>query len=70
MKLNYLIDTDWIIHYLNGNKKVTEKIRSIETAGLAMSVVSLAELYEGIYYSTNPAGKSRKDSALEMPLSS
>jgi len=59
MKLSYLIDTDWIIHYLNGNKGIIEKIRSIEKAGLAMSVVSLAELYEGIYYSTNPAGNEK-----------
>ena len=26
MKLSYLIDTDWIIHYLNGNSGIVEKI--------------------------------------------
>jgi len=35
MKLSHLIDTDWIIHYLNGNKGITEKIRSLEVSGLA-----------------------------------
>lgn len=59
MKLSYLVDTDWIIHYLNGNRGIVEKIRSVEEAGLAASVVSLAELYEGIYYSTDPAGNER-----------
>ncbi len=59
MKLSYLIDTDWIIHYLNGNRDIIDKVRSVEKGGLAASVVSLAELYEGIYYSTNPAGNEK-----------
>ena len=59
MKLSYLIDTDWIIHYLNGNSRIVEKIRLLEKEGLAASVISVAELYEGIYYSTNPAGNEK-----------
>ena len=59
MKLSYLIDTDWIIHYLNGNSGIVEKIRLLEKEGLAASVISVAELYEGIYYSTNPAGNEK-----------
>lgn len=66
MKVSYLIDTDWIIHYLNGNKEIVEKIKSLETGILAASVVSLAELYEGVYYSTNPEGN---EEALENFLS-
>ena len=59
MKLSYLIDTDWIIHYLNGNRDIIDKVRSVEKGGLTASVVSLAELYEGIYYSTDPAGNEK-----------
>jgi tRNA(fMet)-specific endonuclease VapC len=59
MKLSYLIDTDWIIHYLNGNSGIVEKIGLLEKEGLAASVISVAELYEGIYYSTNPAGNEK-----------
>jgi tRNA(fMet)-specific endonuclease VapC len=59
MKLSYLIDTDWIIHYLNGNGAIVEKIGLLEKEGLAASVISVAELYEGIYYSTNPAGNEK-----------
>ena len=54
MKVSYLIDTDWIIHYLNGHKGITEKLESLKEEGLAISVISLAELYEGVYYSTKP----------------
>ena len=59
MKFSYLIDTDWIIHYLNGNRDVFSKPRSLESEGLTVSVISIAELYEGIYYSTNPDGNKR-----------
>jgi len=59
MKLSYLIDTDWIIHYLNGNSGIVEKIGSLEKEGLAASIISVAELYEGIYYSTNSAGNEK-----------
>ena len=54
MTLSYLVDTDWVIHYLNGNRKVIEKLRSLEQEGLSISIITLAELYEGIYYSKNP----------------
>jgi hypothetical protein len=27
MRPSYLVDTDWIIHYLNGNKGIVEKDR-------------------------------------------
>ena len=59
MKFSYLIDTDWIIHYLNGSRDIVAKLRSLEKEGLTISVISLAELYEGIYYSTNPDGNKR-----------
>jgi hypothetical protein len=35
MKLSYLIDTDWIIHYLNGNSGIVKKIGLLEKEGLA-----------------------------------
>ena len=56
MTLRYLIDTDWVIHYLNGHERIIQRLDELEEAGLGLSVVSLAELYEGIYYSTDPEG--------------
>jgi len=52
--MRYLIDTDWIIHYLNGNEPIVKKLVSLREEGLSISIISLAELYEGIYYSTHP----------------
>ena len=55
----YLVDTDWIISYLNGHPGVVRRLDELKEEGLAISVVSLAELYEGIYYSTDPEGNER-----------
>ncbi|HEX3035545.1 MAG TPA: type II toxin-antitoxin system VapC family toxin [Thermodesulfobacteriota bacterium] len=56
MKMSHLIDTDWVIHYLHGNEEIVKRLTSLRESGLAISIISLAELYEGIYYSTDPAG--------------
>jgi predicted nucleic acid-binding protein len=51
--LKYLIDTDWIIDHLNGIESVTKKLEKFSTFGICTSVVSVAELYEGVYGSKN-----------------
>jgi len=51
MRIAYLLDTDWVIHYLNGHKEIVKKLTSLREEGLALSVISLAELYEGVYHS-------------------
>ena len=55
MSLVYLVDTDWVIDHFHGVESVTRKLEELRPAGLAMSIVSLAELYEGIHYSRDPA---------------
>ena len=45
----YLIDTDWIIDYLDGRKAVVKEIQGKFGVNLNISIISLAELYEGIY---------------------
>ncbi|MDF0668261.1 MAG: type II toxin-antitoxin system VapC family toxin [Nitrospira sp.] len=59
MTSRYLIDTDWIIHYLNGHPNIVSRLNTLRDEGCAVSVVSLAELYEGVYNSSNPAGNER-----------
>jgi predicted nucleic acid-binding protein len=46
----YLVDTDWVIHYLNGRGQIVDRIKALIKDGLAVSIISLAELYEGVYY--------------------
>ncbi|MGA2225209.1 MAG: type II toxin-antitoxin system VapC family toxin [Syntrophobacteraceae bacterium] len=54
MKITHLIDTDWIIHYLLGEDHITQELRRLRSDGLAVSVISLAEVYEGVFYSRDP----------------
>ena len=52
--MKYLVDTDWIIHALHGKEKEVTKLLELKKDGLAISVISLAELYEGVYRSADP----------------
>ena len=52
--ITYLIDTDWVIDHLNHIERVTRRLEALAPAGLALSLISLAELYEGVYYSRDP----------------
>lgn len=57
MNPSYLVDTDWVIHYLNGQSAIVSKLQELQGRGLAVSLISLAELYEGIYYSRDPKAR-------------
>jgi tRNA(fMet)-specific endonuclease VapC len=54
MTLAYLLDTDWAIHWLRGNRPVRQRLEELRGQGLAVSVVSLAEVWEGVCYSRDP----------------
>jgi len=53
--LKYLLDTTWIVGYLRGNQDIIDKIQIFQNEGLAVSVISVAELYEGVFHSQNSA---------------
>ncbi len=57
--MKYLIDTDWIIFGLRGEKNIVSKLFELREDGLAISVISLAELYEGVYRSADPVSNER-----------
>ena len=59
MSASYLVDTDWAIDYLNGQDRTRKRLEEIEESGLALSIISLAEVYEGIYYSKDPEGNEK-----------
>ncbi len=56
MTIQYLVDTDWVIHYLNAHPGIVERLRDLLDEGLGLSIISFAELYEGVYYSRDPEG--------------
>lgn len=60
MKVSYLIDTDWIIFQLKGNKQIQSRLIQLQSGGLGISIISLAELYEGIIHSRDTIGNQKK----------
>mgnify|MGYP006262064429 CR=1 FL=1 len=71
MTARYLVDTDWAINYLNGHQPTVSRLHALQPDGLAISVISVAELYEGVLYSTTPLDNERALDALlsvAMPL--
>jgi tRNA(fMet)-specific endonuclease VapC len=59
MTLRYLVDTDRAIHYLHGHVGITVRLEELKAEGLGLSVISLAELYEGIDSSRDPQGNEQ-----------
>ena len=49
----FLLDTDTIVYWLNGNKNISSEILSVGFNNIAASVVTKAELYYGAYKSLN-----------------
>ena len=43
-----------MIDYLDGDEEVVRRVKDLLPIGIGISVVSLAELYEGVAYSRNP----------------
>jgi hypothetical protein len=38
MTIAYLIDTDWVIHHLNGHAAITQRLQALQPEGLGLSV--------------------------------
>jgi hypothetical protein len=66
--MKYLIDIDWVINHLKGEKRVVRKLEELAPEGMAMSVISLAEIYEGVYYSRDPAKSQQLFTEFELYL--
>ena len=54
--MKYLVDTTWVVEYLRGNEDIIQRLQAYGAEGLAIAIVSLAELYEGVFRSNNPTG--------------
>jgi tRNA(fMet)-specific endonuclease VapC len=55
MRLTYLIESDWSVWWLRQRPEVVAAVKARERDGLAMSIITLAELYEGIELMKDPA---------------
>ncbi len=51
--MNYLVDTDRVVDYLKGRTSVVERLTILAPEGLAISLITYGEIYEGIYFGRN-----------------
>ena len=54
--MRYLVDTDWVIHCLNGDARFMARFEELVYEGVGVSMITLAEVYHGIYLSDDPEG--------------
>jgi tRNA(fMet)-specific endonuclease VapC len=51
--VKYLIDSDWTADYLKGHATAVALLQQLFPDGLGISIVTFAEVYEGVYYGSN-----------------
>ena len=49
--VSFLIDTDWVIDHLNSLSPATQRLRELEPQGIAINIITVAELWEGVIFS-------------------
>ncbi len=47
--ISYVVDTDWVIDYLHAVPRVVDRFNSLLPQGVGLSIVSLAELFDGVF---------------------
>ena len=57
--IRYLVDSDWAIDYMHRREPIASRLGELVHSGLGLSIVSLAELYEGEFSSMNPEREAR-----------
>src|SRR6266516_363251 len=54
--MTYLVDTDWVADWLSGRSQALPLLSSLRTDGLAISLITYGEIYEGVYFGRDPKG--------------
>ena len=57
--MQYLVDTDWTIEYMRRREPVASRLMELFPYGLGISIISLAEIYEGILGTDEPQDDER-----------
>lgn len=57
--MRYLVDSDWIIDATIGRARALETLDRLSADGLGVSIVSVAEIYEGAFSVEDPAPSLR-----------
>ena len=68
--MKYLLDTNQVVYYLRQETRVIDDLQSRRGEGLAVSIISVGELYEGVFRATNlnEAERALKDFLSEVTV--
>jgi tRNA(fMet)-specific endonuclease VapC len=53
--VRYLVDSDWVADYLKGRPVAGQLLDALFPDGLVISIVTYAEVFEGIYFGRDPS---------------
>lgn len=65
--MSFLIDSDVLIDGLNGQRVAIELLNDLSPDGLAISIISLGEIYDGTLGSTDSAQRLQDTDAFLLP---
>lgn len=57
--MKYLVDTDFVVDFLKGKPESVTVLTSLASKGLAISIITYGEVYEGIYFGNDPKTQER-----------
>jgi tRNA(fMet)-specific endonuclease VapC len=66
--MTYIVDADWVINALTGYRNAAPVLTRLAPQGIAVSAVTVAEIYEGVFKSSNPAEHLRLYRGLLQPF--
>jgi tRNA(fMet)-specific endonuclease VapC len=57
--MSYLVDSDWVVDWLHGKPPAVELLTALAVSGLAISLITYGEIYEGIFFGRDPKQSER-----------
>lgn len=58
--MQYLIDTCWVIHAQKNHAPVVDRLEELAPTGIGISIISVAELYDGVFGSSDNEKSERE----------
>jgi tRNA(fMet)-specific endonuclease VapC len=58
--MTYLLDSDWAISFLNGRQQAVDLVTRLADDGIALSIISWGEIYEGLLAASSSMERRRQ----------
>jgi tRNA(fMet)-specific endonuclease VapC len=58
--VGYLIDTDWVVDHLAGKEEANRLLSRLSDEGIAVSIITYIEIYQGVLRSPTPQDAEHK----------